>query len=248
MERISILPERNGKFIEILENDKTPSLAYGGNQDWYSTANLVDRKTSARMTNTGCGSVAAAGIIYHIAQNTQYGKGMLKKPVPTKTDFCRLASHMYFIHTPQTLSLQFTPSTGLCLGVWYVETIVRGIVNYASSKGVAMRGYSCNTRNTRFEAAANFICQALRANSPVIMLVYFNTYIRGLGLKYMSEMHFVTITGITPVLEEGEVRDYSLTISNHGMRQEIPSLRRLWNASGLYIMPKVSLGFAAKRK
>jgi len=241
--KIAITAEKNEAFFEMSGGIST----YGGNQDWFSSAGLFGRKTSARMANTGCGSISAANIIYHIAQNTSYGKGMLPKNIPTKQDFCKLAAQMYFIHTPQTMTLHYSPSTALSLGVWYVETIVRGVVHFSASRGVRLRGYSCNTRNSSQEEAASFIRTGLSANSPVVLLVYFNTYIRALGLKYMSEMHFVVITGIVSYQDEvGE--DWQLIISNHGMRQVIPSLRRLWNANGLYIMPKASLSFAAKMK
>ena len=240
--------EFNGKFVDFSNNP-----AYGGNQRWFR---------SPRMQDTGCGPIAATNIIFYYAQTGRLlGTLVGRPPHSYDEDFTGYATKMYSEYTPQTIQIPFTRDgydTPVSFGIWFMNTLVNGVVNFARRDGVTLSRHTINNSGlTRYDRAVDFIKAGLQDDNPVALLVTYNDYIAS-GAAEMVQAHFVTITAMTEIRgieiwldsDGNEIKrtdlgvvDYELRTSDWGQRRFIPSLKQMWNSTSLIVAAAQSLKF-----
>ena len=264
---LSIGKDFTGRFFTILGNPDPPggpegvwSISqsvgtfepppYGGNQDWFEDEN---------MQNTGCGSIAAANVLFYYGREW-VDDNIVFAGVPTFEEFIRVASVIYNRFIRQSFSRTLTPlfGRGNTWGVWFMSTFARGLVESALVgseiiNGIKLGSQTINNSSASYDQAVNFIKTALQQDNPVVLLVTGNDYIAQ-GFDeiagediLMVEVHFVTITSMTEIRQiritetvpggievnrsVRPIEDYELRTSDWGVRRHIPSLKRMWEAN-----------------
>ena len=217
---------------------------YGGDQTWFSNIMFQPGKDA-----TGCGPVAAANILTYLAM---INCGALYPGANNMTDedFIKFTDELYKNYVKQILSpfsLQVDSPSGTSYigGVWDMSTLEKGVIKYASERGINLEAHRLeNGGYLGAEYAGGFIRDGLSQGSPVTMLMRFNGYAadnvnNGVG---DMDMHFVTITGIFETETTTQVRnpltgkmeavsrtyDASMDISTWGEKRTITSLDSLW--------------------
>jgi len=226
--------ENPGTFVAIADTGNNDS--YGGDQTWYQT--ILNKPD---MNKTGCGSIAAANIIYYYAQTCDSGRNLVSAQFPTQIEYTDFAANIYCRYIKQTVKFPNHP-----LGVWSVKAVSSGLKKYFRQRKTFIKKHLLKNGIYSFKDAAEFIKEGLDKNCPVVLHVLFSKYAKSFYDKgIMTHLHFVTITRlvekvkitkeITDIDEEKtlkrEVVDYSLTISTWGRRTEIPSLKELWKVN-----------------
>ena len=227
--------DSNGDFIR----------PYGGSQDWYDDEN---------MRFTGCGSIAAANILFYYGRN--WTADIPFRLSPTYIQFRDAASDIYNNFVKQTLGgiASMVNADDSTWGIWRMPTLANGVVQYAQVRGrVHLTSDIITNSNTTYEQAVNFIKTSLQKDNPVVLLITGNDYIAqtrdDIADKpiQMLELHFVTITAMTEVksVEITETThnnkeisrtvkptyDYELRTSDWGVRRFIPSLKQMWESN-----------------
>jgi len=242
-----------GRFVNFSDY----LTAYGGDQEWWTDDEIID-SPQPRLTNTGCGAIAAANIIHYYILTNQIETEALGSMPPSRESFLAHATEMYNTYTSQTVTLSALrrDEEPRSYGIWFMSTLANGIPRFTDRLGTILESHVINNTFFRvssarspvvsYENAVAFIINALGNDHPVALLV---TYIASPESGNMVEEHFVTITTINEIreydillrdgVEAGQtnlgVVDYELVISNWGRRQVIPSFKQMWESSSSFV-------------
>ena len=226
--------EKSQKFVIISDNDND----YGGDQTWFLT--ILNKSL---WNDTGCGPVAATNILFYYAQNKSFGVFLFSNAYPTEKEFITWAALNYEVYTPQSLIIKDKNGNTQSFGVWFISTISDGMVFFAKRRNIVLTPHTFDNEASSWLSAANFIIKGLEKDYPVILFVTVNEYAASLqGIT--AQLHYVTITRMTEKRKFAITKyssgkeektdlgivDYSLTISTWGERNEIPSLKSLWES------------------
>ncbi len=159
--------EKDKKFLEIIEEDKT---FYGGQQKWHGRKSKVIN---------GCGPVSSANILAYLSIKDPKYKNLYSGDF-TREDFKNFQLEVYDFISP-----------GL-LGLISINKFVNKTLEYAHKKGVDLKYQKLISRNKNFNylSSYNFIINALLKDLPVAA---FNLDPRK-NLDF--SWHWLVITGI----------------------------------------------------
>ena len=189
----------NGLYADMIEINNGNSFVSidsqynGGNQHWFDSAQ--DGFTLS--VSAGCGTVAAANLIADKAFSNPSGYGGLVSFTEgnvTKKDYLDYMISMYDYVQP--LARPFTGGEKP-MGVISVEALKVGIELYAEDKGIFIT--TDKLVNASFRNSADFIRNKIENNTPVGMLIWFNS-----NMEAYSK-HWMTITGIVENSSNGDV-------------------------------------------
>jgi len=177
--------KNSDKFVEIWDKNRN---FYGGNQNWFP--NIIQRKGA-------CGTVAAANITaYTASQNKRYS-ALYPYEDFSKENFL---SHMLDIY--KYLYPLSIPFTDIPLGIWSTRKLKRGLEKFANHKNITLKGVEFNSEFNK-DNIVKFIEKALKANSPVAMMIGLNSYLKNITVVQPNgyswnqlefKLHWVLIT------------------------------------------------------
>jgi hypothetical protein len=189
---------------------KDGSIAYGGNQAWYSS------KAAAA---GGCGSVAAANSLASLAAShsdiaRKLGISPGRDGIFPESAFQAFMDNLY-LHIGS--GFFFIRPFGIGIARY-----VRSVLSYASRRSICLKSHVYITTFASYNRPIRFICRGLKENGAVALLASWNSYTASFAYpngvaKAKIKNHFITITGIKRVSSG----DYTLTVSTWGKKGTI---------------------------
>jgi len=218
-------PSGNRKTVIRLPNfvtvtDGNGNTYYGGNQSWYSDLpasyySALDPKKFPPMyrkilKNVGCGLIAAANIAAYLGMygdskyGALYGYGNFDMGNYLQLMF-EIAEYM----EPETCGVYAGANIG---------TLIRGLEDYAQSKGVDISGKWFDW-TLGINDMIEFIKDALLNNKPIAMMIgtnnssEFSNVVTDTGAHGSFSQHWVTITGL---IYDDRTGTYEVEVSSWG--------------------------------
>jgi hypothetical protein len=191
--------DMHNEFLII--NDTHSNQYYGGDQHWYSAGYKI---------SAGCGTISAANIFAYLKFSSEKYNNLYHYDDLSQTNFENHMNFMYGWVMPITISTWWSTST---FGIWPLSLYKRQVVNCAESLGVTLTSYNTETYATNtskwsidnnYENIRNTIINGLKTNSPVSMLVAFNSRLNNTEVTWLYNLsepelypmnrHWVTAT------------------------------------------------------
>lgn len=191
-------------FVEIIDG---PRVYYGGSQAWFDF-------TVGKYG--GCSTVAVANVAAYLAsQDAKYSRLFNCRSSNctawkiTKFDFKGHMTEVYQYIKPMKFpgvdknrpALKVGKDYfGWTFGLWSVSTLAKGFQTFARFRGIKLRLWYCTGKGDR-ESIIRFIQEGLSQNSPVLLLIGFNSRMKNCLIYSYSgkwthscSRHWVTIT------------------------------------------------------
>jgi len=194
----------------------------GGNQHWFDSA----KDGFSLAVSAGCGTVAASNLIAYLAfANPERYSNLVSftKGNISKEDYTKYMEIIYkYVHP---LAMPFTGGKKP-LGIFSARALAKGIERYAKDKGCHIT--TDKLANHSFNESVDFIKNNLKNNTPVGLLIWFNSN------EKPYETHWMTIIGL---IESSESRNVKVKVSTWGKIETL-------NLFSLYDSPNLLQNFS----
>lgn len=184
---------------------------YGGDQGWYS---------QEWQRNSGCGPVAAANLLAHLALSDEKYSALYEYDDLSEKNYTKFMEEVIQTVSPLRIGT-------LSIGIPSLSSFVKKVEKFAKSKGVELKGQWAENRYGNYDQAVEYIKTGLSADSPVALIIHWNSkWMRDDQLSKF-QYHWVTITRIHYNEDEDA---YYVTVSSWGKGYTL-NFKDIWTSS-----------------